>query len=105
MEIRDQREGRGHIARLAHSHGGARPPHLVEGVDLAREPRDEGPDPKARDDHPAPAMLEAYSDGLLFDAIRHGAEQAQAYKGKGLTPEEYAVMVIIAEDLTHKRAA
>src|SRR5207302_6505093 len=36
-----------------------------------------------------PAMFDAYADGSLFTAMRHGAEQQEAYKGKGLAPEEY----------------
>ena len=46
-----------------------------------------------------PAMLEAYANESLFDAVHLGQEQEKTYKGKGLTAEEYAVMVIIAEDL------
>jgi DNA topoisomerase-1 len=52
-----------------------------------------------------PAMFDAYADGSLFAAMRRGMEQQQAYQGKGLAAEEYAVMVIIAqhlEDLTKK---
>ena len=45
-----------------------------------------------------PAILEAYSDGSLFPAMEAGRQQDAAYGGKGLRPEEYSVMVIIAED-------
>ena len=44
-----------------------------------------------------PAMFEAYEDGSLFETMRAGVEQEQAYHGKGLRAEEYAVMVIIAK--------
>jgi DNA topoisomerase-1 len=43
-----------------------------------------------------PAILEAYSDGSLFTTLERGAEQEAAYSGLGLSPEEYAVMVIVA---------
>ncbi len=43
-----------------------------------------------------PAILEAYGDGSLFTTLEQGAEQQAAYSGLGLTPEEYAVMVIVA---------
>jgi DNA topoisomerase I len=49
-----------------------------------------------------PAILEAYSDGSLFTTLQRGIEQNAAYSGLGLSPEEYAVMVIVAgyqEDL------
>jgi DNA topoisomerase-1 len=44
-----------------------------------------------------PAILEAYSDGSLFPAMEAGRQQDAAYGGQGLRPEEYTVMVIIAE--------
>lgn len=44
-----------------------------------------------------PAILEAYSNGTLHEAMRHGAAQSAAYQGLGLRPEEYSVLVLIAE--------
>ena len=44
-----------------------------------------------------PAILEAYSDGSLFPAMQEGEQQQTAYSGLGLAPEEYTVMVLIAE--------
>jgi DNA topoisomerase-1 len=44
-----------------------------------------------------PAILDAYTEGLLFPAMRQGQEQDSAYRGLGLRPEEYSVMVLIAE--------
>ncbi len=44
-----------------------------------------------------PAVLDSYTDGSLFDTMRRGEEQHEAYNGQGLRPEEYAVLVIIAE--------
>jgi DNA topoisomerase-1 len=46
-----------------------------------------------------PAMFDAYADGSLFAAAARGAEQAAAYNGKGLRPEEYCVLVIVAQHL------
>jgi DNA topoisomerase I len=46
-----------------------------------------------------PAIFDAFSDRSLFTALSHGAEQEQAYNGKGLLAEEYAVMVIVAQYL------
>jgi len=43
-----------------------------------------------------PAILDAYGDGSLFTTLQHGLEQHAAYSGLGLSPEEYAVMVIVA---------
>ena len=43
-----------------------------------------------------PAIVEAYSQGSLLDAIERGVEQEQAYSGRGLRAEEYGVMVLIA---------
>jgi DNA topoisomerase-1 len=44
-----------------------------------------------------PAILDAYSDGSLFPAMAAGEQQNAAYAGLGLRPEEYSVMVLIAE--------
>jgi DNA topoisomerase I len=44
-----------------------------------------------------PAILDAYSDGSLFPAMQEGEQQNAAYGGLGLRPEEYSVMVLIAE--------
>jgi DNA topoisomerase-1 len=44
-----------------------------------------------------PAILDAYTDGSLFEAMAQGREQHAAYQGRGLRPEEYSVMVIIAK--------
>lgn len=44
-----------------------------------------------------PAILESYSDGALFPAMEQGQQQETAYNGHGLRPEEYSVMVLIAE--------
>ncbi len=44
-----------------------------------------------------PAILDAYSEGTLFPAMTEGEAQNAAYKGLGLRPEEYSVMVLIAE--------
>jgi DNA topoisomerase-1 len=44
-----------------------------------------------------PAILQAFEGGLLFEAMRQGAEQEQTYNGKGLRAEEYAVLVILAK--------
>lgn len=44
-----------------------------------------------------PAILDAYSDGSLFSAMRQGELQQTAYHGLGLRPEEYCVMVVVAE--------
>jgi DNA topoisomerase-1 len=55
-----------------------------------------------------PAVFEAFSDGSLFEFMRHGAEQEKAYNGQGLRAAEYAVMVILAknvEDLLAKTKA
>ena len=43
-----------------------------------------------------PAIPGAYADGSLFPAMEQGEEQNAAYQGLGLSPEEYAVMVIVA---------
>jgi DNA topoisomerase I len=50
-----------------------------------------------------PAILDAYSDGSLFDVMRQGIAQQQAYKGRGLRPEEYSVMVLITKYLEKKQ--
>lgn len=44
-----------------------------------------------------PAIIDAYDKGSLFDSMREGVAQDEAYAGLGLRPEEYCVMVIIAE--------
>jgi DNA topoisomerase-1 len=44
-----------------------------------------------------PAVIEAYANGSLFPAMEQGKEQNAAYAGMGLRPEEYSVMVIVAE--------
>jgi len=44
-----------------------------------------------------PTILESYSDGTLFPAMQQGEQQDSAYGGLGLRPEEYSVMVLIAE--------
>jgi DNA topoisomerase-1 len=44
-----------------------------------------------------PAIFEAYSGGSLFPAMEQGAQEDAAYGGLGLRPEEYSVMVLIAE--------
>ncbi|HWQ55486.1 MAG TPA: hypothetical protein VN442_17495 [Bryobacteraceae bacterium] len=44
-----------------------------------------------------PAILEAYSNGTLHEAMRNGDAQSTAYQGLGLRPEEYSVLVLIAE--------
>jgi DNA topoisomerase-1 len=44
-----------------------------------------------------PAMLEAYSDGSLFEALAQGEEEAAAYGESGLSPAEYAIMVTVAK--------
>jgi DNA topoisomerase I len=43
-----------------------------------------------------PAILDAYANGTLFPVLEQGEQQHMAYSGLGLRPEEYAVMVIIA---------
>lgn len=43
-----------------------------------------------------PAIFEAYEDGSLFSVLEQGEEQDKAYSGMGLSPHEYAVMVIVA---------
>ncbi len=44
-----------------------------------------------------PAILDAYANGFLFTTMKAGAEQQAAYGRSGLRPEEYSVMVIIAD--------
>ena len=44
-----------------------------------------------------PAIIDAYSDGSLFPVMAQGENQHADYAGQGLRPEEYAVMVIVAE--------
>jgi DNA topoisomerase I len=43
-----------------------------------------------------PAILDAYSDGSLFEAMARGERQDGAYSGMGLRPEEYSAIEIIA---------
>jgi DNA topoisomerase-1 len=43
-----------------------------------------------------PAVIEAYSEGSLLRVIEQGEQQYAAYAGLGLRPEEYAVMVTVA---------
>uniref|UniRef100_Q02BW7 DNA topoisomerase n=1 Tax=Solibacter usitatus (strain Ellin6076) TaxID=234267 RepID=Q02BW7_SOLUE len=49
-----------------------------------------------------PAILDAYADGSLFARMEQGEQQNAAYGGLGLRPEEYCVMVLIAD---HQLAA
>ena len=42
-----------------------------------------------------PAVIDAYSEGTLFDAMRRGVEQDEAYNGSGLRPEEYSALVVV----------
>jgi DNA topoisomerase-1 len=44
-----------------------------------------------------PAVFDAYASGFLFRAMREGEIQDGQYAGLGLRPEEYSIMVIIAE--------
>jgi len=44
-----------------------------------------------------PAVLEAYSEDKLDEMMQRGEQQNSAYAGSGLKPEEYCVMVVIAE--------
>ena len=44
-----------------------------------------------------PAVLDAYSEGRLDEMMQRGEQQSAAYAGLGLRPEEYCVMVAIAE--------
>jgi DNA topoisomerase-1 len=44
-----------------------------------------------------PAILDAYADGSLFPVLQQGEQQNVAYAGLALRPEEYCMMVIIAE--------
>ena len=43
-----------------------------------------------------PAVLDAFSDGSLFSAMRQGEQQHTDYNGRGLRPEEYCVLVVVA---------
>jgi DNA topoisomerase-1 len=51
-----------------------------------------------------PAIPDAYTDGSLFAVMERGVQQDNAYAGLGLRPEEYACMVIIAENQLAKAA-
>jgi DNA topoisomerase-1 len=44
-----------------------------------------------------PAVLEAYNRSTLDEMMHRGEQQASAYAGLGLRPDEYCVMVAIAE--------
>jgi DNA topoisomerase-1 len=44
-----------------------------------------------------PAILDAYQDQSLFSVMERGIEADSVYGGLGLRPEEYAVMVIVAD--------
>ena len=44
-----------------------------------------------------PAVLDAYTEGQLDEMMARGEQQDAAYAGLGLRPEEYCVMVAIAE--------
>lgn len=44
-----------------------------------------------------PAILDAYSGGSLFSTLEQGERQQTAYAGLGLRPEEYCVLVVVAE--------
>jgi DNA topoisomerase I len=44
-----------------------------------------------------PAILDFYAEGSLFAAMEAGEQQHSAYNGKGLRPEEYSVLVLVAD--------
>jgi DNA topoisomerase-1 len=44
-----------------------------------------------------PAVTDAYMDSSLITTVEQGIQQDTAYAGLGLSPEEYAVMVIVAK--------
>jgi DNA topoisomerase-1 len=44
-----------------------------------------------------PAILDAYADGSLFARMEQGEQQDSAYAGMGVRPDEYCVMVLIAD--------
>jgi len=44
-----------------------------------------------------PAILDSYADGSLFAAMEQGEQQHSDYAGRGLKPEEYSVMVLVAD--------
>jgi DNA topoisomerase-1 len=44
-----------------------------------------------------PAIIDAYTDATLFQRMKEGIQQDNAYAGLGLRPEEYCVMVIVAK--------
>ena len=55
-----------------------------------------------------PAVIGAYSDGALFRTMEAGERENSAYSGLGLSPEEYCVMVTVAEyqaSLAHEMRA
>jgi len=51
-----------------------------------------------------PAILDAYANGSLFGVMQRGEQQNTEYDGRGLQPEEYACMVIIAQRQASKAA-
>jgi DNA topoisomerase-1 len=52
-----------------------------------------------------PAVLDAYSEGTLEEMMKRGEQQSAAYEGRGLRPDEYCVMVAIAEYQTKHASA
>lgn len=50
-----------------------------------------------------PAMFEAYLDGSLFSVMQRGVEQQEAYRGRGLSAEEYSVMVLVTKYLQNTK--
>ena len=52
-----------------------------------------------------PAILDAYQEGFLFDVMQQGIEQNRAYRGRGLRPEEYSVMVLITRYMERNHPA
>jgi DNA topoisomerase-1 len=44
-----------------------------------------------------PAILDSYADGSLFPVMQEGEQQHSAYAGLGLRPEEYSVLVLVAD--------
>ncbi len=44
-----------------------------------------------------PAVIDAWAEGSLFRALEQGVKQDSAYAGMGLSPEEYALMVVVTE--------
>jgi DNA topoisomerase-1 len=52
-----------------------------------------------------PAIIDAYSDGSLFEAVQQGVEQEKAYNGRGLRAEEYSVLLLITRYLHRGKVA